>query len=165
MEKSSPDQVIYLSKPRPGTGYFMIELLFLAVFILVPQIQCRTGCFIWTPWRIFLLGVIYLALIWHLVDSFRVKYVITPGMLEIRAPWYKKKIFLNDIQDIHRVSGFPLKVLMGWSSRNVLNRYKGLVMLGCRRNDRYLLSPENSEEFLAALENAIETYREPSHGQ
>ncbi|HAE86516.1 TPA: hypothetical protein DCG86_00665 [Candidatus Marinimicrobia bacterium] len=165
MEKSSPDRVTYLSKPRPGIGYLIFELLFLAVFILVPQIQCRTGCFIWSPWRIFLFGVIYLALIWHLVDSFRVKYQITPGMLVIRAPWYKKKLPLDEIQDIHNVPGFSLKVLIGWSIRNVLNRYKGLVMLGCRRGDRYLLSPDHPEEFLSALENAIKAYREPSHGQ
>ncbi|MGC9513231.1 MAG: PH domain-containing protein [Fidelibacterota bacterium] len=165
MEKSSPDQVIYLSKPHPGTGYLMIELLFLVVFILVPQIQCKTGCFIWTPWRIFLFGVIYLALFWHLVDSFRVKYVINPGTLEIRAPWYKKRVPLDEILEIQHVRGFSLKVLMGWSSRNVLNRYKGLVKINCRRGDRYLVSPDHPEEFLSALKNAIKAYQESSHGQ
>jgi len=165
MEKSSPDNVNYISKPRLGIGYLITELLFLAVFILVPQLQCRTGCFVWTPWRIFLFGVVYHALIWHLVDSFRVKYIITPAMLDIRAPWYKKRLLLDEIQEVHLIRGFSFKVLIGWASRNALNRYHGLVMVVCRRGERYLLSPKNPEKFLPALENAMAEYRGQPHGQ
>ncbi len=156
---------MYENRPRPGLDYLFIEILFLAIFVLFPQIQCRTGCFVWTPWRIFLFGVIYTGLLWHIVDSFRVKYVLEDKQLRIKAPWFKKRLPVDSIREIHPVPGFCTKALLGWSNRNALNRYHNLVLLITGEGQRYLLSPTNPVQFMEMIKSILPENRKQNHGK
>jgi hypothetical protein len=164
MAKLSPDHILY-NRPRPGPDYLLVQFLFLAVLVIIPQIQCRTGCFVWTPWRIAIFGLIYLGLLWYIADAFHVKYLLTKETLEIRALILKKRLNIRDIREIHYLPGYPFKRLAGWSGRNFLNRYHNLVLLITREGHTYILSPRNPEQFADELRKYTGEKKENSHGE
>lgn len=154
MEKLSPDNS-YISTPRPGVDYLLSEILILLFFIVWPQIQCRTGCFIWTPWRIILFGVIYLGLLWHMVDSFLVKYTLQDEKLIINGPWIRHTLSLEHIKEVRFIKGFSLRIMFGWSFRNALNRYHNLVLIETREGQNVVISPENPQDFIVIIRNGL----------
>jgi len=157
MEKLSPDYT-YFSKPRPGAVYLLSEILILALFIILPQIQCRTGCFIWTPWRIILFGLIYLGFLWHIADSFLVKYSLKDDKLQIKGPWIKQTLSIEHIKELHCIKGFSLRIMFGWSYRNALNRYYNLVLIETHEGQNWVISPDNPEVFIQTVRNRLKEF-------
>jgi len=154
MEKLFPE-ITYISKPRPGVVYLLSEILILALFIVWPQIQCRTGCFIWTPWKIILFGLIYLGLLWHLVDSFLVIYTLKDNMLLIKGPWIRQTLSLRHIKNVRLIKGFSIRIIFGWSYRNALNRYNKLVLIESAEGQNLVISPENPEVFIRTVQDRL----------
>ncbi len=154
MVKLSPKTLLY-NRPRPGLDYLLVQFLFLGLLVAIPQIQCRNGCFIWTPWRIVLFGLIYLGLLWYIADAFRLKYMVTGNFLVIHTFWLNKAIRLTHIREVSFIPGFPLKKMISWTGRNVLNRYHNLVLVTTKDRRKYYLSPKDPEIFIRTLKKVL----------
>lgn len=148
---------MYINKPMPGTGYIVLNIVLIVLFVAIPL-------FLWhfhKPRLLFFVSILVLCLAavfifgLFLHAGYHTEYRLSDRTLEMRCGHvFDGKVELNDIRRIRR-SGFNWQTL-GWAVhlKGYCNRFTNGVRIVTRRHI-YFLSPRNPKEFINEVKSRM----------